>query len=915
MVYFDSKTDRLRRTCDEDLINFFADLCEMREEKKSVSEAYKLFIDKCNECLVKGVGEVKTDGKKKGREKEVRWYEGGKDAEITRWKREIRRVGRRLGKTKDKEEYLRLITQKKELRMEVKKRVRDRLKERTEKMMREVEEMRVRDPKELWKKLKEVSKWNMTTKKVGLPHMVLDLNGREVGEEKERMEVGVSDMNDEKFDREFAQKIREEVRRIHKVEETDRKENREREEEREDRWFNTPILLSEVERAINKLKKGKATGIDGVINELFMKGGKRMAYCVWSLFMHVWEEEDIPEEWMRAVVVPIHKKGDKRNPFNYRGISLLSVVGKLFTSVLSNRMMDEFDEEGGIADEQGGFRRGRGCPDQLFVLQETLSSRRNRKTCCCFIDIKKAYDSVFRDGLWFKLHEKGVRGKMWRVINKLYSKVESSVRVDGKQTEWFEVEVGVRQGCVLSPVLFALFVDGLAKRLKERGFGIKINHDDPDALALLMYADDIVLIAETERELQDMIDVVMEYSRRWRFEMNHKKTEVLIFGGKAGTKFYLKDEWGGNKVELEVVNEYTYLGLVMTKGRRWKKYKEKVIRKAKACVAMSWGMGIQVGGLSTLAAVNVWKTLVRPVLEYGAEVLDYGVRREWVEAERIQLRMGRRILGCVSTTANEVVRGELGWMTMKSRRDLLRLGYWGKVMRMREGRWTRRLYEKSREEFVGEGKSNWCKITHSLLCELHLEQVWDSQELGSQEQWQARVWKAVNERDEETWRAGVALNPKLRTYAVLKQAKGLEGYLDGSVNGFGRRILTSLRSGSNALRIETGRYHVPSLRVEDRICWCCGQEVEDEQHFLLSCSLYKEEREQMVQGIAGVTEGRLRLKGLMERQPRLVMKLLIGEGPAFMKEEVSSCVQGFLKSAMLRRMEFLRDAGIQGGGV
>ena len=405
------------------------------------------------------------------------------------------------------------------------------------------------------------------------------------------------------------------------------------------------------------------------------------------------------------------------------------------------------------------------CRVGVLGVNEVINFRKGKKTCCCFIDIKKAYDTVFREGLWVKLHQAGIQGKMWRMITSIYKKVQSCVLVEGVTTRWFEVEVGVRQGCVVSPVLFSIFVDGLARKIQESGLGVEIEGDSQDKLGLLMYADDIVLIAKNEKELQKMIDIVVNYSHEWRFELNSKKTEVVIFGRK--TKhccFWLRDfgegrkdkggdddekmrmaaekavkeavrvarEKGEGEVEvdkvveeaagvyglkqLKVVNKSTYLGADVNNNRSWKDFKGKAISKARRCMAMSWGMGIHVGGLSTKAAINAWKALIRPVMEYGAEVIQYsrGMTGQWKEADAIQMQMGRRILGCSPKTSNAVVRGELGWQTLKARRDMLRMTYWGKLVGMNRNRWTRRIYDESRRRYEEDGEANWCAYTHQL---------------------------------------------------------------------------------------------------------------------------------------------------------------------------------------------------------
>src|SRR3984957_4564941 len=118
------------------------------------------------------------------------------------------------------------------------------------------------------------------------------------------------------------------------------------------------------------------------------------------LFKIMWEEERVPKDWARGVIVPIYKEGDRENVDNYRGITLLSVVGKLYMSILNNRVSRWVEREKKIVEEQGGFREKRSTSEQIFVLKETILGRRREKkrTFCCFLDIRKAYDTVFREG-------------------------------------------------------------------------------------------------------------------------------------------------------------------------------------------------------------------------------------------------------------------------------------------------------------------------------------------------------------------------------------------------------------------------------------------------------------------------------------------------------------------------------------
>ena len=544
----------------------------------------------------------------------------------------------------------------------------------------------------------------------------------------------------------------------------------------------------------------------------------------------MWEKEEVPRDWVRGVIVPFYKDGDKRDPLNYRGISLLSIVGKIYAGILNKRIMEFCDSNSVLVEEQGGFRRGRGCPDQLFSFLEIIRNRGRRRTYCCFIDIRKAYDRVFRDGLWKKMWDVNIRGRMWRVIVGMYNKVESCVRVNGVRTSWFDIDVGVRQGCVLSPVLFSIFINGLAEELKDLGIGVQYGEV---LVSLLLYADDIVLFADSRLDLQIMLDTVDRYSVKWRFNVNSRKTQVVVFGGEDDREYEL-----GVK-NIKVVPGYKYLGLWIDKNvrGRWKKMKESMLEKARKRVAVAWGMALNSGCMSVRSGKRIWEALVRPVLEYGAEVWEEENNCRWEEAEKLQRKMGKRILGCGSRMSNEVVGGELGWWSLRGRRVLLRIRYWCKLVRMDRERLVRKIYEESRRQYMVNGMKNWCSYTHRLLKLVGLDNWWQDNYVGLD--YSSKVYRAVRIWENDRWREGVSSKVKLEIYGRLKSEIGYEEYLD-SEDVRGRRLLTKMGGGSNGLRMETGRWE--GLDRNERECELCYDGVEDFKHVFLFCNLYEDLR-------------------------------------------------------------------------
>ena len=604
--------------------------------------------------------------------------------------------------------------------------------------------------------------------------------------------------------------------------------------DRHETTMNGDVMRWEVDRAVKKMKSGKAAGVDGVVAELLKHGGVWMMESLWRLCATVFRGEKVPLDWLRAIKVPVKKKGRGDRYDEYRGVTLLSVVGKVFGRVIETRLRAFCESRGVLVDCQFGGRQGRACRDALFVVSELMERRgEGERVFMGFLDIAKAYPSVWRKGMWFKLWEVGVRGRLWRVVKSLYARYESAVRVGGVADDWYDEFVGLREGCVLSPLLFAIYINGLSRALDDDGCGgVRVGGV---VVRCLMFVDDVVMVASSVEGLQRMFDVVAAYGRRWRFKYNFgpNKTAVMVCGGvRAGEGWVL----GG--IEIPVVVEYKYLGVTLTAGRaRWKLRRGELLAKARGAFWRAWGLGMEGGFLSAKAARGLWGGLVGPVVEYASEI-DSGV---WEEVEVMQRMAGRMCLGVGKSVPNAVVMGDLGWWPMRARREYLRLAYWGKLARGEVSGVVRGVYWEGRRR-MGQGmagKGEWCVETKRLLCGLGLGEVWLSGRVGSDRQWKALVRALVHEREEMRWRRELASKSTLARYARIKDRLVPEWWL-GESRVWVRRWV-KLRASASCLEVTTGRYR--GVARAERVCrWCKGGYVEDEEHFLDGCKWWRKER-------------------------------------------------------------------------
>merc|ERR1712228_609555 len=229
----------------------------------------------------------------------------------------------------------------------------------------------------------------------------------------------------------------------------------------------------------------------------------------------------------------------------------------------------------------------------------------------------------------------------------------------------------------------------LTEEWKDTEIGIELEEGRVNAL---FYADDIILIAETKEELQELMEIVTRYCKRWRCEINKGKSQVVVYGPKRliNKKAKPTDQWQLGGGEIKKVKEYKYLGLEIENGNKWINYKDRVIRKAKRIIGyIKW---INRGNLFLTVKVltKLWFGLGRSTLEYGAEI--WGGEKKWEEAERLQRKIARFILKTKKNVNNNFLEGELNWMTLENRRIMLRLRYWRKILRMKKERLTQQIY-------------------------------------------------------------------------------------------------------------------------------------------------------------------------------------------------------------------------------
>ena len=274
-------------------------------------------------------------------------------------------------------------------------------------------------------------------------------------------------------------------------------------------------------------------------------------------------------------------------------------------------------------------------------------------TFCAFIDFRKAYDSISRTKLWRRLSDIGVGRKLFRSIQSLYSSVTSCVRVNRLHTDWFDVNCGLRQGCIVSPVLFNLYINDLALYLKSLGKGIKC---DGDKVCILLYADDIVLLADTEQDLQFMLNALHDWCASNDIVINVRKSNVIHFRSPSMGRTNFNFKCGNGS--LEIVDKYVYLGLLLTEHLEFEMTAKYVAQSASRALCLLIPKCKLAGGLPYNVYTKLNYSVVSPDINYGACIWGF---KSYYCINAVQNRAMRFFLGVGKYTPVAALQGEMGW--------------------------------------------------------------------------------------------------------------------------------------------------------------------------------------------------------------------------------------------------------------
>lgn len=615
-----------------------------------------------------------------------------------------------------------------------------------------------------------------------------------------------------------------------------------------DPFLDREISALELSKCINAIKVGKAAGTDDLTGE-FLKAltGNWFLYVL-AMFNKIFTTEKVPESWSEVSLFMLHKKGNRSDPYNYRGIALVKVVTKLFTQILSNRITTWISSSGVLPEEQAGFRSGRGTSDNIFTLFASVHMnlrRKGSKVYALFIDFRRAFDSIPQALLWNKLYKAGISAKMIRILKGLYDCATVHIRSPFGDSDKYDVSEGVLQGEILSPLLFIIFLSDIVLFFRAQGVrGIDINNVTD--LLMLLYADDLVVFAFSPADLRRKLKILQQYCLENGLTVNVEKTKIIVFRASGRLDKHSK-VFTLDAKPVVVTNSYTYLGVDFTSSALG-------LQATRAALARANIASTSVLSILSRAKVDSWagmttlyRSVVASTLLYSADI--WGLRYLHM-LERAQLVFFKRLFVLPKSTAGYALRLELGLHTVAC--DVLKNAYgWVlRILKMDESRLPRICFMRLVEMAESENSNmshNWVSQFKQTLAEVESADLWTNL---TADYWLSRknsiledFNKNVRARDFDRYRRSSSAQFALSrspddSFLAVYPARILIVYL--------RTKMQVRLANVYSRKIVLGRI----LYAYDptHACTVCSLNVtETLQHILLHCPMYTSLREQLLE--------------------------------------------------------------------
>lgn len=607
--------------------------------------------------------------------------------------------------------------------------------------------------------------------------------------------------------------------------------------------------LDFVAKIAKTLKNGKASFLDGSINEVIKHSIPSTSPILVKLFNHIELSSIFPTSWKSSFLVPLHKKGSQGDPDNYRGLAVGSNIGKMYTKCLNTKMKNFVEKQNILSPHQFGFRDDYRTTDAIFSLRSMVSHYKNGKkpVYACFVDFSKAFDSVNRLALAYKLGKIGIKGNMLKLFQDMYSSASYIIKSGGNFSVPIASKLGVKQGCNLSPLLFNIFINDIHSIFNKNCRPLNINNWEVNSLS---FADDLVVLSETESGLKNCISTLETYCNEWGLKVNPLKTKVLVFN-KPFSKNIKRLSFSIDGNPIAVTNSYCYLGIEISNTGSFTKATDTLYKKAlRALYSVYSSIDIRSDEKNVPLFLKLFDSLVKPVLLYGSEIWGSHTSTENNCINKFINKFYRTLLGVPRYSSKVGTHAELGRFPVTTNIHQSMLKYWFRIITLP----TNRLASHCYWTLLDSNTINdpWLNTIQNIISSTGQYYVWNDQKiLASQEDsrtlrmHEAYISQTLKDISSQQASEKIDNETKLSLLKNCKSQTKASKYLNSLASRKKRSLFSKLRLGTLDIEIENSRKH--KIPRAERLCKLCETgEVENEIHFILNCPALSPCREHFI---------------------------------------------------------------------
>ena len=607
----------------------------------------------------------------------------------------------------------------------------------------------------------------------------------------------------------------------------------------------------EIIKALSKINGKASFGADQIPGELLKAGRKSLLPAYNLILNNIFSNASYPIIWAQHFLKPIFKNSDTYDPNNYRGIAIGSTFSKLFSLILLQRLEDWIKKYHPISVNQIGFREGHRTADHIFVLTTIINKIvkiEKKKLYVAFIDFRKAYDKINRTLLLLKLQKLGISGLFYRNIKAMYEQVYYLVKVKGGYLDPITSNIGLKQGGVLSSLLFNIYVDDIKDIFDDSCYPIDI-FEKP--LSHLLYADDLILMSRTDAGLNSCLQKLVDYCEKWHLEINVKKSKIVIFNqtGKilSGQNFQLRG------IRLEVVQRYCYLGIEIACSGSFRIATTNLMDKANKAM-FPLRSTISQFNIPCRNSLKLFHTMITPITLYCSEVWNYFTHAQMsaIEQNKVTLftfmtnsEIGRThqkflkyLLGVNNSCSLTATLGELGEFPLMLYGFVRLLKFWHRTAKLSGNILVRQALDIQKRY---SDQFEWLSSVKFILKLIGMDEHFDNPDNVTVDSFSKICLTKLKQICVKQWRMRLANESKLRFYRLFKTEFNFENYLEIVPHFPLRKVITKFRCSDHRLEIEIGRHR--KIPINQRICKMCTSGIESEEHFLRWCPKLKQLRD------------------------------------------------------------------------